>query len=75
MPVYHKLEEDIKNSLKGNFYGTNTVLVKTDCLGQVYVYEYEEKDTSNVDELEDKIYELENTIDELEELIDNLVKR
>ena len=68
-----KLEELIKNALKGKYWGNNKVVVETDSSGNVEVYEYDEEvSQSKISELEEKIEELKEENGELEEQVNML---
>ena len=68
-----KLEELIKNALKGKYWGNNKVVVETDSSGNVEVYEYDEEvSQSKISELEEKIEELKEENGELEEQVNIL---
>ena len=68
-----KLEELIKNVLKGKYWGNNKVVVETDSSGNVEVYEYDEEEIkSKISELEEEIEELKEENGELEEQVNML---
>lgn len=68
-----KLEELIKNALKGKYWGNNKVVVETDSSGNVEVYEYDEEEIkSKISELEEEIEELKEENGELEEQVNML---
>lgn len=63
-----KLEELIKNALKGKYWGNNKVVVETDSSGNIEIYEYDEESSqSKISELEEEIEELKEEIEELKE--------
>ena len=68
-----KLEELIKNALKGKYWGNNKVVVETDSSGNIEIYEYDEESSqSKISELEEKIEELKEENGELEEQVNML---
>ena len=68
-----KLEELIKNVLKGKYWGNNKVVVETDSSGNVEVYEYDEEEIkSKISELEEEIEELKEENGEIEEQVNIL---
>lgn len=71
-----RLEETIKNALKGQYWGKNKVVVETDCSGNVDVYEFdEESNVEKITDLEDEIEELKEENGELEEQINILQEK
>lgn len=68
-----KLEELIKNALKGKYWGNNKVVVETDSSGNIEIYEYDEESSqSKISELEEEIEELKEENGELEEQVNML---
>ena len=68
-----KLEELIKNALKGKYWGNNKVVVETDYSGNIEIYEYDEESSqSKISELEEEIEELKEENGELEEQVNML---
>lgn len=74
--VYHKLEKDIKEALKGKEYGRNKIVVETGNVGKLYIYDFdEESKNQQISDLEGQIEELEADNASLESERDELQER
>ena len=74
--INFKREEAIKKALEGQIFGNNKVIVETDTLGQVYVYEFENEEyTERIEDLESQISDLESENECLQERIEELEEK
>lgn len=71
--INFKLEEAIKKALEGQNFGNNKVIVITDTLGQVHVYEFDEDDyIEQIRDLESQVSDLEVENECLQERVEEL---
>ena len=74
--INHKLEDAIKTALQGKWFGNNKIIVETDTLGQVHIYEYDEdSQEERIAELESENAELETENELLQDQIDELEEK
>lgn len=71
--VDFKLEDAIKSALQGKYFGNNKVIVETDTLGQIHIYDYDEDSKEErINELEEENAELETENELLQDQIEEL---